>query len=310
MRSAWIVGILVGLAFGSVVLAAGDSSNISITWDGSGSVGGTFTAGSTLAITNWRSAGTLINGTFTANYNVGGGPYGGNSYIASIDASVTGGGFIEFYTIRGALGYTSGGNLEPGGQFSYSYIASTDIASMKTRTSANAVFNKFTGTNTGLFDQTYGWVGPNEHNFFASGTYVVIRRVVASNGNYAEAYATGSGTASLDVGCARANGLDKDNVANLAYESGYLFGWNQDFNATGTGQLILTGVGSNQVVFYNISQTNPVPGTCYGSWTGVLSVVGSGLQTTGTGTFGSAALQIVTEFLNGLTYPNISITAK
>lgn len=296
------LAVVASLAFGSVALAA-DPIDVDVTWTGSGSVGGTVTAGSTLATTNWQSVGSDISGIFTANYNVGGGPYGGNSYTTSIDADVAGGGFIEFETVRGALGYTNSGNLETGGQQSYSYIGSSGTASMATRTAGNAVFYPFSGVFTGLGDNTYGWIG---ENFRASGTsYQIIRQIIASDGDFAHVIATGSGTAALDVGGSKASA----GQADLAYLSGYNFGWNQDFSATGTGTLGLTGIGNNQVTFYNISQTNPVPGSSSGGWTGTIGITpdGKGLTVTGSPV---AALQIITGFLNGLSCPNISMTAK
>jgi len=295
---------------------AGDPTDVNITWSGTGSVGGTVTAGSTLATTNWQSVGNSISGTFTANYNVGGGPYGGNSYNTSINAQVANGGCIEFYTTRGALGYTGGGTNELGGQRSYSYVFTSDgTASMATRTAANAVFTKHTGVDTGLLDNTYGWVS---ENFRVSGTsYAILREMRAANGNFVQANAIGSGTAALDCGAQRISD-SRTNQADLAYRSGYNFGWNQDFTATGTGTLILTAVGSNEVFMYSISNTGADPGTSRGWWNGVLSITsgdtylaGQGLTAKGYGTLGSAALQIVAGFVNGtLTYPNVAMTAK
>jgi hypothetical protein len=318
LRKGFGIAVVLALAMMLVpgAVFAGDPINVSTTWSGSGSVGGTVTAGSTLATTNWGSTGNIISGTFTANYNVGGGPYGGNSYTTSIDADVANGGWIQFATTRGALGYTGGGTDELGGQQSYSYVFSSDgTASMSTRTAADAVFTKHTGVNTGLLDNTYGWVS---ENFRVSGTsYQILREMLAANGNFVQASAIGSGTAALDTGAQRIAD-SRTNQADLAYRSGYNFGWNQDFTATGTGQLVLTAVGSNQVFMYNISNTGADPGTSGGSWNGALSITsgttylaGQGLTATGNGTLGSAALQIITGFVSGtLTYPNVAMTAQ
>ena len=307
------------LALASFAVAAGDPFTMDVTWEGTGSVGGTVVAGSTLATTNWSSFGNFIKGQFSANYDVGGGPYGGNSFYTSISAQVLNGGWIEFLTTRGALGYTGGGTSELGGQKSYSYVYSSDgAASMKMSTSTGAVFSKYTGWDAGLLDNTYGWVGPNQNNFTASGSrYVIIRRMEASNGNFVGVYATGSGTATLDTGAQKVSD-SRYNQADLAYRSGYNFNWNQDFTATGTGQLILTAVGSNQVFIYDISNTGADPGSSWGSWTGVLQVTGGdtylagkGLTAIGNGALGSAFLQMVTGFNGGtLTWPHVSMTAK
>lgn len=325
---ALVLAVLAVLSFGSVALA-GDPIDVDITWGGgtvdaggypvdygAGWVSGTVTAGNTLATTNFSTAGSSILGQFTAGYNVGGGPYGGNSYNTSMDAEVAGGGMIEFFTIRGALGYTGSGTLEPGGQQSYSYVYSSDgTASLANRTSTGATFKTHTGWDAGLLDNTYGWEG---ENFRVSGTsYEIIRQMIAGNGNYVEAWATGTGTAGLDTGAQQVSD-SRTNQADLAYRSGYNFGWNQEFTATGTGQLILTAFGSNQAFMYDVSNTGADPGTSGGSWSGTLSVTsgstylaGQGLTATGDGTFGSAALQIITGFVSGtLNYPHASMTAK
>lgn len=316
------LGVLLGLvsAIGLGALAAGDPFDMTVTWSGAGSVSGTVVAGNTLATTTWGSFGNFIQGTFKATYTVGylpgsgSGVYNGNSFSTSIDAYVSGGGWIELLTERGALGYTGGGTSEPGGQKSYSWVWTKDgTASMKTATSTGAVFITHTGWDAGLFDRTYGWVGQNDHNITAAGTeFAIIRKMMAANGNYVQVQVSGSGSAALDAGMSSASDSRSNKVA-LAYASGYLFGWNQDFSATGTGVLQLLAYGSSEATFYNVTGiTGADPSQSWGGWVGILvpTADGKGLTVTGAGALGSAQLFSQVGWNSSLYYPNLSMSAK
>jgi len=309
-RTAISVFIVALFVTGASTFAA-DPTDVDMSWEGSGTVGATVVAGSTLATTNFQSLGDYIKGRFTAKYDVGGGPYGGNSYATAIDAEVTNG-IIEFYTDRGALGYNNSAQLETGGQQCYSFVGTgafgtggwipgTGWASMKTRTTSAAVFKKDTGVSyTGLNTNTYGWVSGGEDNFAANADlYTIIRKVTAGQPSspdlrtYVQFYAQGSGEAHLDVGWAKAGQTGRDNaVLGPTPKCGYYFGWNQRFEANADGFFEATGQGANSVTLYDVTQiAGADPSTSWFHSVGVLAVSGSGLVTTGDGTPGSAFMQ-------------------
>lgn len=317
-----MLAVIGSLCFGTVALAA-DPIDVDVTWTGSGSVGGTVVAGSTLATTNWGSTGNSISGTFTADYNVGG-TY--NSYSTSMDASVTDG-IIEFVTTRGALGYTDGSALELGGQQSYSFVGtgwytgapipanwnpSTGTVDMTTRTACTAVFATHKGTDTSLVDNTYGWGAmAGKHNFSATATdYTIIREMLASDGAYIQGWAVGSGTADMDCGWAKAH----RDYANGPGGPGYDFNWLKDFTATGTGYFTTTGEGETLVTFYDIvSPTGGDPGKYAWGGKGIPGKTADNLgwTATGNGTPGSAQIWIQHGWTSStFTHPNWKIGAN
>jgi len=281
---------------------AGDPTSVVVNWNGAGTVEGTVVGGTTLATTTFTSLGLASNiGQFNANYNVGGGPYGGNSYTSSIDAQVVNG-YISDSTMRGAFGKTNGGDDEPGGFSSYSFIGSgvinpdqtitlgTGSVSMKTKTATNAPITKHTGVDTSLVDNTYSYVGTNQHNYQATdcSAFTIVRQLAAADGDYALVGAVGNGSAYLDNIGSKAGRTAAMCGGPL---SGYDFSWGQDFGASsGSGLLTIQGVGHDSVNLTSLTATGGNPATSHFNSTGTLSIVGSGLKATGTGAAGSATI--------------------
>jgi hypothetical protein len=302
------IGIALVLALAVMLMPgavfADDPCTTVINWSGGGGlITGSVTAGSTLATTNFMVLGNNINGQFVANYTgIGGGPYGGSSYNSKMDVGLTNGA-IEYQTVRGAFGYTNGGDPENGGFSSYSFVGSgawnqnmtqfttgTGAVSMKTCTSTSAPITKHTGVDTSLVDNTYGWVGTNQHNFQATGTsaFSIIRQLTAANTDFSSVSAVGTGDAYLDNIGSKAGRTASMCGGPL---SGYDFSWGQDFGANnGSGLLTVQGKGSNSVTLTDLSATGINPATSWFASTGTLSIVGSGLKATGTGTSGSCTI--------------------
>jgi hypothetical protein len=215
-------------------------------------------------------------------------------------------GAIEYQTVRGAFGYTNGGDLEPGGFSSYSFIGvgawdytnpsnpvfytGTGAVSMKTCTSTSAPITKHTGVDTSLVDNTYSFVGSTQHNYQVAGAsaFSIIRQLTAADGDYAAVGAVGTGDAYLDNIGSKAGRTSAMCGGPLP---GYDFSWGQDFGANnGFGVLTIAGAGNNSVTLTDLTLTGGDPTTSSFSSTGLLSIVGSGLKVTGTGAPGSATM--------------------
>jgi hypothetical protein len=303
-----LIGIVVVLALAvmlvpSAVFAA-DPCDVVIQWAGAGgSTTGTVTAGSTLATTNFQVIGNNINGTFEALYKVNDpGVQGtGNSYLCKMNTSLTDGA-ISLNTLRGALGYTNGGDPEPGGFSSYSFVGAgtwnqtgtqfttgTGTVSMKMQNYTGAAMQQHTGWDTSLVDNNYaanqGWP-----TFSATGTsaFSMIQSLVAADGDFAAGSAAGNGSATWDC-----IGSTAGRTAAMCGGplSGYNFPEFQDFHGTsGSGLLTLQGSGHSSVNLTDLSATGGNPATSFFTSTGTLSIVGTGLQATGTGAAGSCTI--------------------
>lgn len=280
---------------------ADDPCDVVIQWaGGAGLTTGTVTAGSTLATTNFTVLGNNINGQFVANYTgIGGGPYGGASYTTKMDTSLTDG-CIAYQTVRGAFGYTNGGVLEPGGFSTYSFVGAgtwvgnsfatgTGAVSMTMGATTSGPITTFTGVDTSLIDNNYalnqGWP-----TFSATGTsaFSMIQSLVAADGSFATGSATGNGSATWDCIGSQAGRTAAMCGGPL---SGYNFPEFQDFHGTsGSGLLTLQGSGNSSVNLTDLSATGGNPATSFFTSTGTLSIVGSGLQATGTGAAGSCTI--------------------
>jgi hypothetical protein len=312
-----VLGIALVLALAAMLIPsavfAADPCNMVINWaGGAGLTTGTVTAGSTLATTNFTVLGNNINGTFTADYSVGGGEYGANKYSTSMFTGLNDG-VISFNTLRGALGYTNSGDLDPGGNNSYSFIGAgawnqqgtqfttgTGTVAMKMSLTALSANEPFHGTDTSLKTNTYysgvnyPAVGPNDHNFQATGTsaFSIIQSLTAANGNYATVNAAGNGSAYLDCIMDRAGNPNKSTyVGGYALSGAENFAWGQDFGASnGSGLLTIQGGGHTLVQLFDLTQTGADPATSWFASTGIQSNVGSGRQATGTGAAGSCTI--------------------
>lgn len=282
------------------------TGSVEINWDGSGQVWGTVT--SPMCITNFDTVGSLVNGQLTANYNAGGGSYGGDSYGTTMVGNVTDGGYVEFQTDRLAYGYTNSSPLEPGGQQSYNYLSVAGAGSTGTlamRDYSNAVFHPHSGVDTSVRDSTYGWGACSGHNFTVNNAtlYTINKSVTASDGDWVQSFAVGDGSAQLDCGESKAH----RESASLAYRSGYIFGWNQDFTGTGNGALFVTGEGNNEVVKHLNFTTAGGPVTFTAA-----TFDATGIHNYGDGSPASAYLQMTAGWAGGSTWSitNHSMTAK
>jgi hypothetical protein len=300
-----LIGIALVLALAvmlvpSAVFAA-DPVAVVINWAGGGGLTtGTVTAGSTLATTNFTVLGNNVNGQFNANYTgLGGGPYTGATYTTKMNTSLTDG-CIAYQTVRGAFGYTNGNQLEPGGFSTYSFVGAgtwtgqtfatgTGAVSMKMGATTGGPITTNTGVNTELLDNNYalnqGWP-----TFSATGTsaFSMIQSLAAADGDFATGSAVGNGSATWDC-------IGSTAQRTYAMVGGPLSGYNfaefQDFHGTsGSGILTLQGSGNNSVNLTDLTATGGNPATSSFNSTGTLTVVGSGLQVTGTGSAGSATI--------------------
>jgi len=330
MKKGLVIGLAVLMIFGLgtiVALAADPPTTVDITWGGgtvdtggypvdfgAGWITGTVTAPH--ATTTFQSNAGLIMGRFKANYAPGVGHAGACSYSTSMEANVENG-IMEFYTDRLPGGYI-GGTPAPGGENSYSFIGtgyysapdtwvpSAGWASMASASNTLSYPSPHTGGNDNINDNTYS-SGTKaltySHNFQANADdYTIIRQMTASDGDYVQATAVGGGTAVLDCGGSSASATQ----ANLAYRSGYNFGWNQDFTATGAGKFAVEGSGNNEVVKYlGYTVTGFVTYSPH-------TADASGLHNDGTGAPGSAFLGMYGGWTGGGAWSitNYSMTAK
>lgn len=290
---ALVLAVLTTLCFGSVALAA-DPTNVNVTWSGTGAVGGTVTAGSTLATTNWSSVGNAISGTFTAHYEVRNpgdvSAKGSNHYTTSMDAQVSDGGWIDYYTTRGTLGSVAQGDASPhpGGNQSYSYVEAYGTGSsavMTTRSAVSAFLNASSGHSRGIADltrtQPSAYSGPAlGYTVTNASSFLIIRTLTASDGTYTGIGASGSGDARLY------------NIASVADTASSFCGghpsageWHTHYQAfsadNGAGILQIQGLGNNSVTLTSLAHTNGDPATSSFASNGTLTIVGSGLRATG-----------------------------
>lgn len=274
-----VVALLVVLATGSTALAA-DPNTTTVNWSGGGSIGGTVTSGNDATV----SFGVNVangNGSFTvtdSNDN----PYGYNVDTVSsyIQSNFSGGGETWFQTTR-----TDSYNSMYGhsGQVVYAYVGSTDAGSMATGSWCNYA---------NMVNCTYGKPKtPGGNNFEASGSSYMIQQFIAANtdgagnptDNFAAFNLNGSGTAKVDCMTTEASGCwpTKLGAGGGCYT-------NADVVATGSGQFQVNAAACNSI-------TTPAGG----GWT-----IG------GTGTYGSASLNIIANFTSGFSVADYSVKAQ
>lgn len=209
-------------------------TQINIDWNGAGQVGSSVNTGDSETV--WSTAGNSIQGTFVASdkndnpYN-----YGVDSYDAYINASVSGGGYIEMQTDR----LTSKESMYgPAGQQSYAFVGVNDgSAAMANRTVTNYASMK---------DPTYQYQLPGGHNITVAGSsaYEIKRYVSDGQGNSGNVWALGDGNATLDSMVSEEGG----NGVRLGWGGGCYT--DASYQATGTsGYFEVTGVGNNNVSY-------------------------------------------------------------
>jgi len=179
-------------------------------------------------------------------------PYMGvDKTTTSVKSDITvGGGWLEFETIR----LDSYGSYGAPGQRSYSYVGSSDAASLDFRTTTNYA---------SLVSSNYNF--QSSQQFTASGSFNIIHELDANPTEFAFLNLVGSGSASVDY---MADGYTSAN--------GYYFGTgdgcceNADLTATGSGFLRIEAYADNNLWAHDGSWAQGG-----GSFTGTWSYTGS-----------------------------------
>ena len=141
--------------------------------------------------------------------------YGVDCYSAGLYATVEGGGYIDFGTIRLDSKESMYG---PAGQRSESYIYTDDYAFMGWRTSTNYA---------SLADCQYGW--QSSDNFVASGEFEIGHALVDADGGYSNFWGMGEGTIEVDLMNSKSGG------SSFTFGKGCGCYLNCDAEATGSG---------------------------------------------------------------------------
>ncbi|MCD6470693.1 hypothetical protein J7L29_07845 [Candidatus Bathyarchaeota archaeon] len=200
------------------------ATEVDVGWDTSGSVSISVFADDD-AESYFNTEGSYISGKFyakDANDNPYG--YGVDTFDVWAEAEVEGGGYIEFWTVR----TDSHGSYGGAGQKRYSFVSSSDWASMKFRDNTN--FAR-------LRCSEYGFQSNDQ--FQASGNYTIFHQLTDSdeNGMYVSLEGLGSGKITVMNG--------------EAWGSSWKFGkgcgcyTNAKASATGSGTFVATGWAQN-----------------------------------------------------------------
>ena len=157
-----------------------------LVWDGSGYVSIDVTVDDDVS-TYFRTGGSHIFGSLHINdYGPDRYGYNVNTYDAGVYATVEGGGYIEFGTLRTDSKESMYG---PAGQVSESYIDTSDYAFMGWKTSTNYA---------SLADCQYSW--QSSDNFVVSGEdFEYGHRLLDGAGDGSEVYGWGSGSVEIDI---------------------------------------------------------------------------------------------------------------
>lgn len=230
-----LIPLLTLLTLALIPMTLATPTELDMQWSGGGNIDAEFSAGDDAWIA-FSTGGNMIAGNFYArddNNN----PYGygvDNSY-SKVGASVASGGFIEYQVDRTDSKESMYG---PADQRSYSYIDSSDAASM-----AFSV-----GTNyASLSTSNYGFQANN--HFTADGEYYATHRV--DNGlNNAYFMAGGDGTLTI-------NHMSDGSTTGSNFEFGRGSGsyTNADVYATGTGIWTLGAHAENGMTHYGSGWT-------------------------------------------------------
>lgn len=223
-----ILAMVMLFAFSGVALAD-DPTTVVVSWDGGGAVVATVNSGDSNS--GVGTGGSAISGTYTAvDSNNNPYSYGIDNFSALLNASVTDGNIntgvnrVNSYPSYGAGGQQSWSNVLTDGTASMAYRSVTNYAAMT--------------------DATYTYQLPGGHNIIVSGDYIIDRGILDGRGNAGTILATGSGSAILDCMSAEASG-----VWNLAFGRGAGCYTDANYQATGSGNFNVTGVGNDSVVF-------------------------------------------------------------
>ena len=252
-----ILMLIVTFSLSSVVLAA-DPTDVTVDWDGAGLVTGGVTAGNDVT-TGFVTGGSYILGGFTAsdqNDNPYG--YGVDSYTTHLNAYMENG-FVEYQTDRlDSMASMYG----VAGQSSYSYLDATGgwcQMHMGSQTNYASMVDPMYGQN-----RLAGFAHEFEANASA---WNIIRKVTASDGDWAGTSALGTGQFTLDT-------MTSELGANgVRYGQGGGCYTDAEFHATGAGIANFKGVGGNTASFD-----------------------GLGLATYGDGSTGSASLEVISNW--------------
>jgi len=248
-----VLALVMLLSISGVALAA-DPTDVSISWDGAGGVGGSVNTGD--AVTTFSTLGEGIFGQFTSrDSNDNPYSYGVDTFTARLVASVENG-WIESQTDR----LTSKESMYGlPGQYTYSFLGVEDgTGSMAIRSVSNYA---------SMIDPTYGYQLSGGHNIVADASYYeMVRYVEASDGDYGVFNADGNGQATLD------------SMVSEMSATGVRLGWgggcytDANFNATGAGGSVLVeGSGGNSVSGMGVSMGG---GTLsfIANWVGSISI--------------------------------------
>jgi len=282
---ALVVALALILCLGTAVLAD-DPVEVNVDWDGEGEVGTTVIGGDD-AITTFHTAGSQIEGTFTASYSDGSYPYMEvNTLVSRIDASVNDGGYIEYRTER----TDCYGGWSPAGQVSYSFVG-TDDGNASMGTGSRSHLN-------GLIDYNYPLQGTLAVD--GASNYEIIRSLSVDN-IWTYAYAEGSGLATLQC---RNSAIDYQ-FAPSGAELGAYSGCptKATFNAVGSGTFDLYARGDNGATINNTNMTGSTSGSL--TWLGNTSFSGSKVTATDAGS--GATLNIIANFTSNFDMGDYSI---
>ena len=267
-----IVILLVSMFAFSIPAMAAAPTNVSITWNGGGSVGGTVNTGDTTS-TFLVSAG-LANGSFTAT-DSNNNPYGYNvdSNTAYITGTLTNGS-MAFQTVRNTSYVPMYGVA---GQSVYAYVGSSGTGAMATGSSTNYA---------SMVNGTYGLTHTaNGYNFEAdaSGGSYQITQTISSPNALAWFNSLGSGTSKINDMTTQASGA---NSVDLGWGAGCYTNANALF--TGAGSFETYAQGQNGI-------TTPISGASG-------SMVAGGWAASGV-----SSLDTILNFTNGGSIGNYSI---
>ncbi len=290
---ALVLALALVLSLGTVVSADPpfEPTSVDIDWVGGGWVGARVIGGDD-AITTFSTDGSHIEGTFTADYTAGGYAYMEvNTLTSRLDASVNGGGYIEYQTER-TDSYGGWGAWEPAGQESYSFVGTDDgNASMGTGSRSSL---------DGLVDDNYPLLGTLAVDNATN--YNIIRYLSVGNiltGDFfTGVQAHGSGSAVLQ--CRRSRALNYAELGVASYANA------ATFNAVGGGTFDLYARGDNGATINSITMTGSTSGSF--NWLGNLDV-GSLPTVTATDAGSGASLDIIANFISNFDMGDYSIRA-
>jgi len=217
----------------SAVALADAPTTVTITWDGTGAVGGGMDSG--VSNGGFTTGGSAIAGTYTAtDSNNNPYSYGVDSFSSYLNAGVTNG-FIQTGVARVSSYVPMYGN---GGQLDTAFVGvDGGTASMAFRSTTNYAQ---------MVDATYTYQLAGGHNILTNADYYEIDRFISDGrGNSGEVSAYGNGQATLDCMSSEASG-----VWNLTLGRGAGCYTDANFSATGSsGYFSATGVGNDSVTF-------------------------------------------------------------